>query len=245
MNTSISSDIHSAIHCAIKTSTKQLRKENFIQACLDSGILKFNSNIWESGVEYPYSFDYFRISYGLDSIRIGECYADIYIENNLNPTLLYSSLRNQVLANLVSCAIYRRLSSKFNNELCKKNVQYTTTEHVHLKVASLYGDVLIVDSKVSDNSINLCLNSIRLQSDTKLVGILVGLDTQEKSSEDQCLTKAEYLSKTGIPVYSIINFMDLFYFVQEFYPTFMYKFEKFKNENVLLDNTSSIHNEEN
>lgn len=178
-------------------------KQEFIQFALDCGVLKFGEFQLKSGRISPYFFNAGLFNTGKKLRKLGQFYAQAFIESNVKADILYGPAYKGIpLVSAVSIA-YSQLKQDIPYAFNRKE----TKEHGEggLIVGSpLHGNVLIVDDVITAGTSVRESVAIINEMNASPAGVLIALDRQERGKNNISAVQ-EVTDLLKIPVVSIIS----------------------------------------
>ena len=184
-----------------------LNKTSFIKLAIKNNVLQFGNFITKAGRESPYFFNLGSFDNG-DSIKsLGKFYANRIIETKIKFDMLYGTAYKGIP--LVTAIAISLADQGVNIPYCFNRKEAKDHGEGGIIVgAQINGNVLIIDDVISaGTSINES-NQLINANGGHPIGVFVAIDRQEKGPHG--LTATEEVSKNlKLPVYSIINLMDI------------------------------------
>ena len=190
-----------------------LNKTSFIELAIKNNVLQFGNFITKAGRESPYFFNLGAFDNG-DSIKsLGQFYANRILETNIKFDMLYGpAYKGITLVTSIAISLAEQgvnIPYCFNRKEAKDH-----GEGGNIVGAPINGNVLIIDDVISaGTSINESNKLIRNNGGYP-VGVFVAIDRQEKGPHGLTAT-AEVSSNLELPVYSIINLMDIISYLNQ------------------------------
>jgi len=190
-----------------------LNKTSFIELAIKNNVLQFGNFITKAGRESPYFFNLGAFDNG-DSIKsLGQFYANRILETNIKFDMLYGpAYKGITLVTAIAISLAEKgvnIPYCFNRKEAKDH-----GEGGNIVGAPINGNVLIIDDVISaGTSINESNKLIRNNGGYP-VGVFVAIDRQEKGPHGLTAT-AEVSSNLELPVYSIINLMDIISYLNQ------------------------------
>src|SRR5271169_215969 len=184
-------------------------KEEFIEFCMQLGVLKFGSFKLKSGRESPYFFNAGLFSTGAAIAALGRAYSDAVVASDLTFDMLFGPAYKGIpLVTAAAAALAERhgldLPFAFNRKESKDHGEGGITVGSPLK-----GRVLIVDDVITaGTAVRESIDIIRKAGATP-AGVLLALDRQERAADSQFSAVQEVQSQHGIAVISVLTLGDL------------------------------------
>ena len=184
-----------------------LNKTSFIELAIKNNVLQFGNFITKAGRESPYFFNLGAFDNGVSIKSLGQFYANRILETNIKFDMLYGpAYKGITLVTSIAISLAEQgvnIPYCFNRKEAKDH-----GEGGNIVGAPINGNVLIIDDVISaGTSINESNKLIRNNGGYP-VGVFVAIDRQEKGPHGLTAT-AEVSSNLKLPVYSLINLMDI------------------------------------
>lgn len=187
-------------------------KEAFIKLALDAGVLKFGTFTLKSGRISPYFFNAGLFYQGEALKSVGEFYAHILVENQIEFEHLFGpAYKGFPLATATAIALAAlgiNKSVTFNRKEVK-----THGEGGQLIGSPLTGKTVIIDDVITAGTAFREARQIIEAEGARVQAVVIALDRCEKGLTSQS-TLAE-IEAEGIAVYSIINVFDLIDYLEK------------------------------
>jgi len=184
-----------------------LNKTSFIKLAIKNNVLQFGNFVTKAGRESPYFFNLGSFDNG-DSIKsLGQFYAKRILETKIKFDMLYGPAYKGIP--LVTAIAISLAEHGLNIPYCFNRKEAKNHGEGGIIVgAPINGDVLIIDDVISaGTSINESNQLIKANGGNP-IAVFVAIDRQEKGSHGLTATE-EVSKKLKLPVYSIINLMDI------------------------------------
>ena len=190
-----------------------LNKTSFIELAIKNNVLQFGNFITKAGRESPYFFNLGAFDNGVSIKSLGQFYANKILETNIKFDMLYGpAYKGITLVTSIAISLAEQgvnIPYCFNRKEAKDH-----GEGGNIVGAPINGNVLIIDDVISaGTSINESNKLIRNNGGYP-VGVFVAIDRQEKGPNGLTAT-AEVSSNLELPVYSIINLMDIISYLNQ------------------------------
>ena len=190
-----------------------LNKTSFIELAIKNNVLQFGNFITKAGRESPYFFNLGAFDNGVSIKSLGQFYANRILETNIKFDMLYGpAYKGITLVTSIAISLAEQgvnIPYCFNRKEAKDH-----GEGGNIVGAPINGNVLIIDDVISaGTSINESNKLIRNNGGYP-VGVFVAIDRQEKGPHGLTAT-AEVSSNLELPVYSIINLMDIISYLNQ------------------------------
>jgi orotate phosphoribosyltransferase len=184
-------------------------QSEFIDLCMESGVLKFGSFKLKSGRESPYFFNAGLFNTGASIAAVGDAYAAALVASDLKYDMLFGPAYKGIpLVTITAAALAQRHGRNapfaFNRKEAKDH-----GEGGRIVGSPLKGQVLIVDDVITaGTAIRESIDIIKAAGAVPC-GVLLALDRQEKAPGSDFSAVQEVRSQFQMPVVSVINLSDL------------------------------------
>jgi orotate phosphoribosyltransferase len=184
-------------------------QSEFIDLCVELGVLKFGSFTLKSGRESPYFFNAGLFNTGASIAAVGHAYAAALAASDLKFDMLFGPAYKGIpLVTITAAALAekhgRNAPFAFNRKETKDH-----GEGGRIVGSPLRGRVLIVDDVITaGTAIRESIDIIRAAGATPC-GVLLALDRQEKAPGSEFSAVQEVRREFRIPVVPVINLSDL------------------------------------
>jgi orotate phosphoribosyltransferase len=184
-------------------------KGDFIELCMQLGVLKFGSFKLKSGRESPYFFNAGLFSTGAAIAALGRAYSDAAVATDLTFDMLFGPAYKGIpLVTAAAAALADRhgldVPFAFNRKESKDH-----GERGLIVGSPLQGRVLIIDDVITaGTAIRESIDIIRTAG-AHPVGVLLALDREERGSVSPLSAVQEVREQFAIPVIAVINLSDL------------------------------------
>jgi orotate phosphoribosyltransferase len=188
-------------------------QSEFIDLCVQLGVLRFGSFTLKSGRESPYFFNAGLFNTGAAIGAVGRAYAAALAASNLKFDMLFGPAYKGIpLVTITAAALAERhglnVPFAFNRKEAKDHGEGGNTVGSPLK-----GRVLIVDDVITaGTAIRESIDLIEAAGATP-AGVLLALDRQERASGSDFSAVQEVRNEYQIPVISVVNLSDLMHHV--------------------------------
>src|SRR5277367_2874407 len=188
-------------------------QSEFIELCVQLGVLKFGRFKLKSGRESPYFFDAGLLSSGAAIGAVGRAYAAALAASDLQFDMLFGPAYKGIpLVTITAAALAERtgrdLPFAFNRKETKDH-----GEGGNIVGHPLSGAVLIVDDVITaGTAIRESIEIIRAAG-ARPAGVLLALDRQERAPESRLSAVQEVENQYGIPVITVVNLADLMHHI--------------------------------
>jgi orotate phosphoribosyltransferase len=188
-------------------------QSEFIDLCVQLGVLRFGSFTLKSGRESPYFFNAGLFNTGAAIGAVGRAYAAALAASNLKFDMLFGPAYKGIpLVTITAAVLAERhglnVPFAFNRKEAKDHGEGGNTVGSPLK-----GRVLIVDDVITaGTAIRESIDLIEAAGATP-AGVLLALDRQERASGSDFSAVQEVRNEYQIPVISVVNLSDLMHHV--------------------------------
>jgi len=201
-------------HDNISPMTQAYQSE-FIDLCVQLGVLRFGRFTLKSGRESPYFFNAGLFNTGMAIGAVGRAYAAALAGSDLRFDMLFGPAYKGIpLVTITAAALAERHARNvpfaFNRKEAKDHGEGGTIVGAPLK-----GRVLIVDDVITaGTAIRESIDVIQAAGATP-AGVLLALDRQERAPDSDFSAVQEVRSRYNMPVISVVNLADLMQHVAE------------------------------
>jgi orotate phosphoribosyltransferase len=188
-------------------------QSEFIDLCVQLGVLRFGSFTLKSGRESPYFFNAGLFNTGAAIGAVGRAYAAALAASNLKFDMLFGPAYKGIpLVTITAAVLAERhglnVPFAFNRKEAKDHGEGGNTVGSPLK-----GRVLIVDDVITaGTAIRESIDLIEAAGATP-AGVLLALDRQERAPGSDFSAVQEMRNEYQIPVISVVNLSDLMHHV--------------------------------
>jgi len=187
----------------------------FIELCMQLGVLKFGSFKLKSGRISPYFFNAGLFSTGAAIAAVGRAYAATLAASDLPCDMLFGPAYKGIpLVTVTAAALAqtqnRSLDFAFNRKEAKDH-----GEGGNIVGSPLRGKVLIVDDVITAGTAIRESIEIIMAAGATPAGVLIALDRQERGGEGSLSAVQEVRREFGIPVIAVIGLAELMRYMQE------------------------------
>jgi orotate phosphoribosyltransferase len=193
----------------------QAYQSEFIDLCVQLGVLRFGSFTLKSGRESPYFFNAGLFNTGAAIAAVGRAYAAAVAASDVKFDMLFGPAYKGIpLVTITAAALAERHARNapfaFNRKEAKDHGEGGT-----IVGSPLTGRVLIVDDVITaGTAIRESIDIIQGAGATP-AGVLLALDRQERASGSDFSAVQEVRSQYQIPVISVVNLADLMHHVSK------------------------------
>ena len=184
-------------------------QSEFIDLCVQLGVLRFGSFTLKSGRESPYFFNAGLLNTGAAIAAVGRAYAATLAASDLEFDMLFGPAYKGIpLVTITAAALAERHARNVSFAFNRKEVK-DHGEGGKIVGGPLKGRVLIVDDVITaGTAIRESIDIIQGAGATP-AGVLLALDRQERASGSELSAVQEVRNQYKIPVISVVNLADL------------------------------------
>ena len=192
---------------------KRDNSQEFLRFSIESGVLRFGNFETKAGRQSPYFFNLGNFSTGRALSRLGSFYAKALIDSKIPFDMLFGPAYKGIsLAAATAIALHqehgRDVPFTFNRKEVKDH-----GEGGRLIGSELKGRIMVIDDVISAGTsvaetVALIRNAERKHPDTKLSGVLISINREERGKSEQSAAQ-EVEQRHKAPVISIATLSDL------------------------------------
>lgn len=184
-------------------------QSDFIDLCVDSGVLRFGAFTLKSGRESPYFFNAGLFNTGAAIGAVGRAYAAALSASGLHFDMLFGPAYKGIpLVTVTAAALAahhgRNYPYAFNRKEAKNH-----GEGGLIVGAPLQGRVLIVDDVITAGTAIRESIDIIQRSGARPAGVLLALDRQERAPNSELSAVQEVQTSFGLPVVAVVTLSNL------------------------------------
>jgi len=184
-------------------------QSEFIELCMQLGVLRFGSFTLKSGRESPYFFNAGLFNTGAAIGAVGRAYAAAIAASGLDFDMLFGPAYKGIpLVTITAAALAeqtgRDLKFAFNRKETKDH-----GERGSIIGSPLSGRVLIVDDVITAGTAIRESIEIIQAAGAEPAGVLLALDRQERAPQSRLSAVQEVRDQYQVPVVAVINLADL------------------------------------
>jgi len=184
-------------------------QSEFIDLCVELGVLRFGSFTLKSGRESPYFFNAGLLNTGAAIAAVGRAYAATLAASDLEFDMLFGPAYKGIpLVTITAAALAERHARDVSFAFNRKEVK-DHGEGGKIVGGPLKGRVLIVDDVITAGTAIRESIDIIQGAGAVPAGVLLALDRQERASDSDLSALQEVRSQYKIPVISVVNLADL------------------------------------
>ncbi|WP_226644129.1 orotate phosphoribosyltransferase [Microbulbifer variabilis] len=193
----------------------QQYQRNFIQLALDHQVLCFGDFTLKSGRQSPYFFNAGRFHTGAALAALGQAYAEAIIASGVEFDVIFGPAYKGIpLGAVTAVALAQKGVDKpfcYNRKEAKDHGEGGT-----LVGAPLNGKVLIIDDVITAGTAVREVMQIIESHGAEAAGVVIGLNRQEKASEDCEFSAIQQVEQQfNIPVISIVQLDNIISFLEQ------------------------------
>lgn len=187
-------------------------KQQFIKFMVDNGVLKFGEFTLKSGRKAPYFINTGNYKTGAQLLKLGEYYAQCYVDNNISAdTLVGPAYKGIPLA--VACAIALAKNHGVDLNYCFDRKEVKDHGEGGLFVGKQLTDgekvVIIEDVMTSGKALREMLPKLADAAKVEVAGMIISVDRMERGLESELSAVQEVYREFGVKVYSIVTMADI------------------------------------
>lgn len=188
----------------------------FIEYALQAGILSFGEYRLKSGRVSPYFFNAGAFDTGERLSRLGHFYAEALVESGLSCDALFGPAYKGIpLASITAVALYERFGINIPYAFNRKELK-NHGEGGLIVGADITSEVVIIDDVITaGTAVRETMNTLS-KAGISVSGILVGIDRQEKGSQNLSAIQ-EIQVEFGLDVKSIIQLDSIVEYLEKTY----------------------------
>ena len=184
-------------------------QSEFIDLCVQLGVLQFGSFTLKSGRESPYFFNAGLLNTGAAIAAVGRAYAATLAASDLEFDMLFGPAYKGIpLVTITAAALAERHARNVSFAFNRKEVK-DHGEGGKIVGGPLKGRVLIVDDVITAGTAIRESIDIIQGAGAVPAGVLLALDRQERAPDSNLSAVQEVRSQYKIPVISVVNLADL------------------------------------
>ncbi|WP_323846219.1 orotate phosphoribosyltransferase [Microbulbifer magnicolonia] len=193
----------------------QQYQRDFIQLALDHQVLCFGDFTLKSGRQSPYFFNAGRFHTGAALAALGQAYAEAILASGVEFDVIFGPAYKGIpLGAVTAVALAQKGVDKpfcYNRKEAKEHGEGGT-----LVGAPLVGKVLIIDDVITAGTAVREVMQIIDAHSAEAAGVVIGLNRQEKASEDCELSAIQQVERQyNIPVISIVQLDHIISYLKE------------------------------
>jgi orotate phosphoribosyltransferase len=186
-------------------------KEEFIKFMYDAGVLKFGEFTLKSGRKAPYFINTGSYCTGEQIKRLGEFYADCYIENAVSADTLFGPAYKGIpLAVSTAAALYSKYGVNLNYCFDRKEAKDHGEGGVIVGKKLQDGEriTIIEDVITAGTAIRQTLPVLREAANVSVAAMIISVDRMEKAASGHSAVEDVY-AEFGFKIYPIVTIKDI------------------------------------
>ena len=187
-------------------------QQQFLQYCIDRGVLRFGEFTLKSGRISPYFFNAGLFNTGADLAALGDFYAKAIQHAGLDFDLLFGPAYKGIpLAAITAASLYQQFQLDKPYAFDRKEKK-DHGEGGQIVGAELKGEVLIIDDVITAGTAIRQSMQLIESLGARVKAVTIALDRQEKGAGDR--SAIEELRQQGIQVIPIIQLADIMSYLE-------------------------------
>ena len=187
-------------------------QQQFLDFCIQRGVLKFGEFTLKSGRISPYFFNAGLLNTGQDMDALGDFYAQAITHSELDFDVLFGPAYKGIpLAAITVSSLYRKFNSNKPYAFDRKEKK-DHGEGGQIVGAEIKGDILIIDDVITAGTAIRQSMQLIQSLGARVVAVTIALDRQEKGQGE--LSAIEELEQLGIRVIPIIKLTDIMSYLE-------------------------------
>lgn len=191
----------------------QAFQQQFLDYCIQRGVLRFGEFTLKSGRVSPYFFNAGLFNSGADLAALGAFYAQAIQHSAVEFDVLFGPAYKGIpLAAITAASLYQKYNIDKSYAFDRKEKK-DHGEGGQIVGAQLKGDVLIIDDVITAGTAIRQSMQLIESLGAKVKGVTIALDRQEKGQGEN--SAIEELRQQGISVIPIIQLSDIMSYLQQ------------------------------
>jgi len=187
-------------------------QQQFLDFCIQRGVLKFGEFTLKSGRISPYFFNAGLLNTGQDMDALGDFYAQAIIHSELEFDVLFGPAYKGIpLAAITVSSLYRKFNLNKPYAFDRKEKK-DHGEGGQIVGAEISGDILIIDDVITAGTAIRQSMQLIQSLGARVVAVTIALDRQEKGQGEQ--SAIDELEQLGIRVIPIIKLADIMSYLE-------------------------------
>ena len=187
-------------------------QQQFLDFCIQRGVLKFGEFTLKSGRISPYFFNAGLLNTGQDMDALGDFYAQAIIHSELEFDVLFGPAYKGIpLAAITVSSLYRKFNLNKPYAFDRKEKK-DHGEGGQIVGAEIRGDILIIDDVITAGTAIRQSMQLIQSLGARVVAVTIALDRQEKGQGEQ--SAIDELEQLGIRVIPIIKLADIMSYLE-------------------------------
>ncbi len=188
-------------------------QQQFLDYCIERGVLRFGQFTLKSGRVSPYFFNAGLFNTGADLSALGSFYAQAIQHAELDFDVLFGPAYKGIpLAAITSASLFQQFNINKPYAFDRKEKK-DHGEGGQIVGAELKGDILIIDDVITAGTAIRQSMQLIESLGAKVKGVTIALDRQEKGQGES--SAIEELKQQGIQVIPIIQLADIMTYLQQ------------------------------
>ncbi len=188
-------------------------QQQFLDYCIERGVLRFGEFTLKSGRVSPYFFNAGLFNTGADLSALGSFYAQAIQHAELDFDVLFGPAYKGIpLAAITSASLFQQFNINKPYAFDRKEKK-DHGEGGQIVGAELKGDILIIDDVITAGTAIRQSMQLIESLGAKVKGVTIALDRQEKGQGES--SAIEELKQQGIQVIPIIQLADIMTYLQQ------------------------------
>lgn len=187
-------------------------QQQFLDFCIQRGVLKFGEFTLKSGRVSPYFFNAGLLNTGQDMDALGDFYAQAITHSKLDFDVLFGPAYKGIpLAAITVSSLYRKFNLNKPYAFDRKEKK-DHGEGGQIVGAEIKGDILIIDDVITAGTAIRQSMQLIQSLGARVVAVTIALDRQEKGQGQQ--SAIEELEQLGMRVIPIIQLADIMSYLE-------------------------------
>ncbi|MBC8211533.1 MAG: orotate phosphoribosyltransferase [Gammaproteobacteria bacterium] len=187
-------------------------QQQFLDFCIQRGVLKFGELTLKSGRVSPYFFNAGLLNTGQDMDALGDFYAQAITHSKLDFDVLFGPAYKGIpLAAITVSSLYRKFNLNKPYAFDRKEKK-DHGEGGQIVGAEIKGDILIIDDVITAGTAIRQSMQLIQSLGARVVAVTIALDRQEKGQGQQ--SAIEELEQLGMRVIPIIQLADIMSYLE-------------------------------
>jgi orotate phosphoribosyltransferase len=188
-------------------------QQQFLDYCIQRGVLRFGEFTLKSGRVSPYFFNAGLFNTGADLSALARFYAQAIQHSDVDFDVLFGPAYKGIpLAAITAASLYQQFNIDKSYAFDRKEKK-DHGEGGQIVGAELKGDILIIDDVITAGTAIRQSMQLIESLGAKVKGVTIALDRQEKGQGDK--SAIEELRQQGVNVIPIIQLTDIMTYLQK------------------------------
>lgn len=192
-------------------------KQKFIRFMVENEVLCFGDFTLKSGRKAPYFINAGKYRTGLQIARLGEYYAECYLEHGVEAkTLVGPAYKGIPLAVSTAIALAEKHGKNVGFCFDRKEIKDHGEGGMFVGQALREGDkvAIIEDVMTSGKALREILPKLAQEANVSVEAMIISVDRQEKGTGEKSAVQEAY-DEFGVKVYSIVTMQDIIEAIEE------------------------------